>query len=235
MGWVPVGPDFVLSPKNPEYLRVSRRNFFGAQCEVNSIALDPTDSGTIYIVNRPNSGGTSAFRTRDDGRSWIPIVDELQQRDPRVDPSAIAVNPAHPETVYMGTWAQGGFYVSSNRGEVGSWTNPSSLRGGVYSLVVDPRTAGALGGTRIFAATTLGLFVSDDGGLTWPPTPAVGGDIYSFAAWIPPAGEARYYAGVSSSGLWYATDPAPAHCRTSATTRCFPPTTRRGRVARSIA
>jgi hypothetical protein len=207
MAWVPVGPDFVLAPKNSNYLRVSRRNFFGKQCEVDSIALDPSDPRTLYVVNRPNSGGTSASRTRDDGRSWAPIVDDLQRVDPRIDPSAIAVNPAHAETVYMATWATMGCLVSTNRGEPGSWSAPSTVPGSVYRLVVDPRTASDPARTRIFAATTTGLFISDDGGASWPSTPVVAGDVYSFTAWMPPTGASRYYAGVSFSGLWYATDP----------------------------
>jgi len=206
MPWIPIGPDFVLNPKNPNYLRVSRRNLFGAQCQVESIALDPTDPRTLYIVNRPGGGGTSAFRTRDDGSSWSSILDRLQRVDPRVDPSVIAVHPVHPETIYMATLATMNFYVSHDRGD--SWSTPVSLGGSVHRIVVAPGPTGALGSTRIFAATTAGLFISDDGGASWPSTPAVAGDVYSFVAWLPPTGERRYYAGVSSSGLWYATDPA---------------------------
>src|SRR5206468_3133099 len=112
----------------------SRRNEYGRQGLVSSIAIDPTDLLTIYVAERPSSGGASAFRTRDDGASWTPIVDELQQADPRIDPSCIAVNPDHSATIYMGTLANRGVYVSNSHGDLGSWSARSAINGSVRKI-----------------------------------------------------------------------------------------------------
>src|ERR1051325_7074874 len=125
MSWFPLGPDSVFAPKNGSFKRLSRRNEFGRQGLTSSVTIDPTDPNTIYIAERPSSGGTSAFRTRDDGASWVPIVDSLQQSNPRLDPSCFAVNPDHPATIYMGTFSDRGIYVSNSRGDPGTWSTRS--------------------------------------------------------------------------------------------------------------
>lgn len=121
MSWYPIGPDFVFAPRNANFKRLSRRNEWGRQGLVSHIAVDPTDASTIYVVERPSSGGTSAFRTQDDGESWLPIADALQQVDPGVDPSCIAINPAYPNLIYMAIYSNPSVYVSSSRGDPGSW------------------------------------------------------------------------------------------------------------------
>src|SRR5881394_3740895 len=101
MAWLPIGPDHVFSPRNPSFKRLSLRNEYGRQGLPNSIAIDPTDAATIYITERPTSGGASAFRTRNGGLAWTPIADELEIANASVDPACIAVNPEHPETIYL--------------------------------------------------------------------------------------------------------------------------------------
>jgi hypothetical protein len=103
MQWHPIGPDFVFWPRNPNFQRLSRRNEWGKQGMVYHIAVDPTDARTLYVVMRPWSGGTAAFRTQNDGALWTPISDTLQQQDPTVDPMCIAVNPTFPQYIYLGT------------------------------------------------------------------------------------------------------------------------------------
>ena len=141
MVWTPIGPDFVFTPRDEAFKRLSRRNAYGRQGLVQGIAVDPTDASTIYVTERPTSGGTSAFRTRDDGRSWFPMADALQQADPNVDPSCVAINPDHPEIIYLGTFGNQGVYVSSNRGEAGSWSARHPISGWVRRIVVDTRTS----------------------------------------------------------------------------------------------
>ncbi len=209
MTWLPIGPDFELSPKNPNYQRVSRRNAWGRGCQVSQIALDPLDSSTIYVVGRPQSTGATVFRTRDDGYLWTPLVDGLQQDDPNRDPSCITINPSHPEIVYMGTFQDRGVYVSNSYGDPSSWGPKHSINGQVRQLVVNPRTADNSSTTVLYAATDNGLFVSSDGGITWPRTPILTGDIWSLTAYMPPAGTAYFYASVrgTNANVWYTNDP----------------------------
>jgi len=205
MSWFPIGPDMVFAPRIPNFKRLSRRNEFGQQGLTSSITLDPTDANTIYIVERPSSGGTSAFRTRDDGASWTPIADALQQVNAAVDPYCFAVNPDHPETIYMGTLVDQGIYVSSNRGEPGSWSSKYAIRGHVRKLIVDPRTSATLMNTVLYAATDTGVYRSPDGGQNW--TLVQSGDCWTLAAWMPNVGTAHFYAGIWQQGVFYTTDP----------------------------
>jgi len=192
MTWHPIGPDFVFAPKNSPFKRLSRRNEYGRQGLVSSICVDPTDARTLYVAERPSSGGTSAFRTTDDGASWTPIADSLQQTNPRLDPSCFAVNPDHPATIYMGTLADRGIYVSSNRGAAGSWGPRNAINGSVRNIIVDPRTSATLATTVLYAATTNGVFRSPDGGLTWAQVQT--GDCWSLVADMPATGTAHFHA-----------------------------------------
>ncbi len=203
MAWYPVGPDSVFAPKRAPFERLSRRNEYGRQGLVSSIAMDPTDPATIYVTERPSSGGTSAFRTRDDGNSWTPIADSLQQLDPRVDPSCIAVNPDNPTTIYMGV--NQGVYVSSSRGDPGSWSARHAIPGYVRKLIVDSRTSATLATTVLYAATTAGVYRSADGGTTW--NQVLPGDTWTLVAYMPSAGTAHFYAGVWQQGVFHTTDP----------------------------
>jgi hypothetical protein len=205
MSWYPIGPDFVFSPRNVNFKRLSRRNEWGRQGLVSHIAVDQSDPSTIYVVERPSSGGTSAFRTRNDGESWFPIADALQQVDPAIDPCCIAINPAHPNLIYMAAWSNTGVYVSSSRGDPGSWSARYPIPGNVRRLIVDPRTAADPATTVLYAATTAGVYRSPDGGASW--TQVLAGDVWSLVAHIPSSGTAHFYAGVWKEGVYHATDP----------------------------
>ncbi|MDQ5821961.1 MAG: hypothetical protein M3540_11020 [Actinomycetota bacterium] len=207
MGWFPIGPDFVFAPRTAPFKRLSRRNEFGRQGLVSNIAIDPTDADTIYVAERPSSGGTSAFRTRDGGWSWTPIADSLQQVNSNVDPSCFAVNPSHPEIVYMGTWSDRSAFVSTNRGEPGSWgaRTPLPNNANIRKLIVDPRTAATAATTVVYAATSQGVYRSPDGGATW--TRVLVGDVWTLETHMPPTGTDRFYAGVYGTGVFHATNP----------------------------
>ena len=173
---------------------------------VGRIAIEPGDPGTIYCVVRPDSGGVGLFRSSNAGtptEDWVSIVDQLQQSDPEIDPSCVAVNPVTPSTIYVGTWGYQSIFISLDRGA--HWGPPLSVGARIRKLVVDPRTAGNPATTVLFAATDQGLFRSGDSGATW--TNVLSGDVRSFSAFMPQMGTDVYYAGVLRSGLFTATDP----------------------------
>ncbi len=204
MTWYPVGPDFVFAPRNPGYRRLSRGNELGRQGLANCIAIDPTNPSIIYVVDRPSNGGAAVFRSSDGGSSWTCISDTLlRQTDPRVDPIWIAVNPMHPDTLYLGTFEDAGLYISPDGGE--SWGHKKPVTGRLHELVVDARHASDLQQTRLLVATESGVYFSDDSGDTWDAR--VTGDAYSLTAHTPSTGTAHFYAGVKSKGLHYTTDP----------------------------
>jgi len=205
MSWLPIGPNAVFAPRDGNFKRLSRRNEWGRQGLVAGIAIDPTDPGTIYVAELPTSGGASAFRTQDNGDSWVSISDLLHQTNPNVTPSCFAVNPSNPATIYMGDYS-GAVYSSPDQGN--SWSAPSSVPGGVFKLIVDPRTAGTLATTVILAAGGSGVWRSADGGVHW--TNVLSGPINSLVAYMPTAGTDQYYAGMSRAGVFNTSNPAGA-------------------------
>jgi hypothetical protein len=204
MRWYPIGPDFVFTPRNPSFKRLSIRNELGRQGLVDFIAVDQANPSTIYVIDRPSSGGTAAFRTDNGGKSWECISDVLHQYNALVDPQCIAINPSHRDTIYLATYWDQGIYVSNDKGK--TWDPKRPIPGHVLKLIVDPRTASNLATTALLAATTNGVYHSNDAGLTW--TKVVDGDVFSMVAYMPALGTAHFYAGVKSKGVYYTNDPA---------------------------
>jgi hypothetical protein len=209
MSWIPIGPDFIFDPRNANFRRLSRRNEWGTQGTVNDIGIDPTDRQTLYIVTRPWSGGSSAFRTRNRGATWVPIVDELQRNDRGTDPSCVVVNPRWPEYIYLGTYGHFGTYVSNARGNPGTWSARAGVNGPVRKLVVDARNAASPADTILYAATQNGIFRSTNNGAAWEATPILAGDITSFEVHLAaPGGTDHFYASLWRSGVRYTNDPS---------------------------
>ncbi len=202
--WFPIGPDFVFTPRDANFRRLSRRNELARQGLVNSVAIDPNDVSTIYTAEAPTSGGNAAFRTDDGGNSWTSLVDSLQQTDPgNVNPSCVAHHPAISGAVYLGTFS-GRVYTSTTRGS--SWSGPFTLGGQVFKLIADPRNASDPATTVVYAASTSGLWRSADGGASF--TPVIPGNVTALAARIPTDGSAAdFYVGVSGLGIFYTNDP----------------------------
>lgn len=112
---------------------------------ITGIAVDPTDptGNTIYVA----TAGGGAFKTLNDGQTWVPIF----QNANALDLGAIAVAPSDPHVIYIGTgeadnspdsYAGIGVYESTDDGH--TWTlltNPSGsnpINGlSVSSIAVD--------------------------------------------------------------------------------------------------
>ena len=206
MSWLPNGPKFVFAPRDSSFRRLSRRNEWGAQGLVARIAIEPGNPTTIYAVVRPAIGNVGLFRSTGAGtpaEDWISIIDGLQQGNPLIDPSCVAIDPVTPSTIFMGSCYDGSVYVSTNRGD--SWAPGVQLGAQIRKLVIDPRTAGNPAATVLYAATDQGVFRSADSGGSW--TNVLGGDVWSFSASMPVGGPDAYYAGVLRSGLFSAADP----------------------------
>jgi hypothetical protein len=167
------------------------------------VAVDPQNPSTLYTVEAPAAGGSAAFRRDDDGR-WTSITDSLQQADPTISPTCIAVHPLNSNYVYLGT-SSGAVYVSSTRGS--TWGPPQILGGRVVQIIVDPRNALNPATTVIYAGTwNGGVYRSTDGGATWG-SPVVGGWVTSMAFHMPATGTAHFYVGMMNEGIFHTTDP----------------------------
>ena len=207
MTWFPIGPDMVYAPRDPALAqRLSRRNENGRQSMVYAIAVDPSNPNVVYTVDAPVAGGSGAFRSDDGGHSWTSISDSLQQADPALTPTCIAVHPLLGNNVYLGT-SQGNVYASSSSGA--TWGPPVNLASNkVVQVIVDPRGAASAATTVLYAGTWAGgLFRSTNGGSTFGPA-LLPGWVSSMAFSMPSSGTADFYAAIMSTGIFHATDPA---------------------------
>jgi len=205
MIWFPVGPNFVFAPIQPNFERLSRRNEIGRQGLVSSLAIDPTDANQLYVTVRPSTGGAAAFHSADGGESWTAISDALQQADPTVSPTVIAVNPANPATIYLAT-DDGRCFTSSARGAAGSWSAAATLGGTVIALLVDPNTAATLATTVLYGAGSDGVWQSTNGAASF--TQVLTGDAQGFVGDFTTAATPRLYVGVTQTGLMFTSSPA---------------------------
>lgn len=121
---------------------------------VRHVAVDPSDSRTIYATADP----AALFKTTDRGQSWTPL-DFGAPAETTGFIGPLLIDPAHPATVYAGCDPCGPLLRSDDGGA--TWQRLPADTGAVFDLATDPGAAGAL-----WAAAD-GLFHSADRGATW--------------------------------------------------------------------
>jgi photosystem II stability/assembly factor-like uncharacterized protein len=140
---------------------------------ISAIAGRAEKNGKITLFVGAASGGV--WKSTDGGTSFTPVFD----KEPVQSIGAIALDPTHPQTVWVGTgesWTRNsvsigdGIYKSTDGGE--NWTNaglPNSER--IARIVVDPKN-----GKNVFAcvpgklwsdSADRGLYRTTDGGAHW--------------------------------------------------------------------
>jgi len=115
------------------------------------------------------------------------------------DIRALAIDPAHPATLYAGT-SGSGVLKSTDGGE--SWTpaNVGLASPDVGALALDPSNPAAL-----YAGTSGGqVFRSADGGLSWSATPFLGFPVKALTA--DPSAPTTIYAGTYGGGVFRSTN-----------------------------
>jgi uncharacterized protein (TIGR03437 family) len=166
--WAPVGP----SPASFGSALVTGR--------IAALAVDPRDGNVVYAGAA--SGGV--WKTTNGGTTWTPLTDQQAS----LATGSIALDPAHPDTVYVGTGEEtfstssyygAGILKSTDGGA--SWTNipgpfvgpfdSHPLDGGatIGSLAVSPMDSRVLLAGADFgqASTKSGIYRSSDSGATW--------------------------------------------------------------------
>jgi hypothetical protein len=202
MTWIPLGPILVAEPRVWNYSRLARANDRGYQCAVLGIAVHPNDEHNILVVLR-RVGGSTAFRTLDDGRSWSAVADDLTRANPQLDLACAALHPSLPDVLYLGARAGQRVFVSADGGL--TWPQQRDPGGKVNKLIVDRSSGPDWHTATLYAATDAGVSTSVDGGDTWTMSPL--GEVISLAVYMPLAGPPKFYAGVYGRGLFYATAP----------------------------
>jgi len=165
---------------------------------VSAVAVDPHNINHV-LCGGANGGVWESF---DQGASWAPRTDF--QATTTV--GAIVFDPSNPVTVYCGTgegdwwsWLGVGILRSSDGGTTWSTlcTNPF-VGQGFYHLTVDPANR-----LHLLAATTGGLYLSNDGGVNWTQTRSV--TTWSIAM-APAGGASAEILAASKDGLWRSTN-----------------------------
>lgn len=156
----------VLVGTGDVYLSTDGATFTAAGVGQNpfDFAFDPTSAGVLYAATQLNGiyklGGTT-----DAGAGWVASNTGLtpwiqDQRFATIDTPQVVVDPAAPQTLYIGTVGRGVFKSSDG---AQSWSNVLAPAGTVTCLVA---VAGPP--TSIYACVQgMGVQVSKDGGVTW--------------------------------------------------------------------
>ncbi len=130
---------------------------------VNSLAIDPHNSSTLYLA----AAGGGVWKSTTRGSRWDPLTDQL----PSLASGAVAVDPFSGD-VWYGTgelnfcrdcYYGAGVYRSSDGGATWTRVNPDGFLSSPTSLIAfDPRHQGT-----IFIGRSTALWKSSDGGQSW--------------------------------------------------------------------
>ncbi len=168
--------ELVFRDENPVWEALGPRNFGGRAI---SLAFHPTDPGIIYVGAA--SGGLWKTTTAGIGaQAW----ERVPLGHPVLGVGAIAINPANPDEMYVGTGEVYNYTAASpgvsnrlTRGSYGigilkttdgglSWEKSLDWSfeelTGVWDLVVNPANP-----ATVFAATTEGIYRTHDAGASW--------------------------------------------------------------------
>jgi uncharacterized protein (TIGR03437 family) len=211
---------------------------------IGSLAIDPSNSNIIYVgTGEGNNSGDSYYgvgllKSVDGGATWMSITGPVSTIDPpspaflNSSVSAIQIDPANPQTIYICTKSaatygasggsgaaplgQRGVWKSTNSGATWRNLDPANGNFNANDLALDPQNP-----NRVFAGIQAqGIFRSDSGGEpgTWRklagglPTTGLGRIAFALGPPLPPATNATLYAAIAASsgsalaGLFRSTD-----------------------------
>jgi photosystem II stability/assembly factor-like uncharacterized protein len=120
------------------------------------IALHPTNPNILYVATNDY-----IYKTRDGGKTW----ENLSRGMSHSRVISMAIDPTYPATVYAGTKGDAVFksydggqrWVSQRTG-----LDDNTITSVVNQFVFDPAES-----NRLFVATTMGIFESENGGDSW--------------------------------------------------------------------
>jgi photosystem II stability/assembly factor-like uncharacterized protein len=132
--------------------------------QVFSIAIDPKNSGTIYIGAFYGNRVGSLYKSTDGGASWTAMNAGLPDASVR----AIAIDPQNTETLYAGMSGASGIFKSLDGGANwkqlnASWPQENTpVWSSVNSIAIDPENP-----LKLYVGTSTGVFRSTDAGVSW--------------------------------------------------------------------
>lgn len=121
-----------------------------------SIALHPTKPQIIYVAT-----DEAVYKSSDAGATWTRFAGELT----RTRVISLAIDPKLSATVFAGTMGDG-TYKSPDGGRTWHQFN-AGIQKGTISAIVNQIIFNPRGTEMVYAATTVGVFRSLDGGRNW--------------------------------------------------------------------
>ena len=121
-----------------------------------SIALHPTKSHIMYVAT-----DEAVYKSSDTGATWTRFAGELT----RTRVISLAIDPKLSATVFAGTMGDG-TYKSPDGGRTWHQFN-AGIQKGTISAIVNQIIFNPRGTEMVYAATTVGVFRSLDGGRNW--------------------------------------------------------------------
>jgi uncharacterized protein (TIGR03437 family) len=166
---------------------------------VGLVAIDPTDSSTVYAASAEDGSSEGVFKSTDGGGAWATSSSGLAPFTPM---KALLMDPSNPATLYAGRVGSGAFKsvdhgVSWFAINVGLTDNTH-----FFALAIAPAKPSIL-----YAGTRLGgVFKSENGGLNWTAVNTGLTDTDVFALATPSSDPATVYAGTFGGGVFKSTD-----------------------------
>lgn len=167
---------YVLAPSNPNQLYFGDENFNTSYDggftyntlpyvdngnRVLAIAVSATNANKVYFTTAPTTSiPGKVFRSVDAGASITNITGSLPNRFPR----DIAVNPNNDNELYIAYNGYGTGHIFKSGDGGASWTDVSTALPNTpfHTLLINPGNT-----MQVFAGCDLGVFYTNDGGLTW--------------------------------------------------------------------
>ena len=161
---------------------------------VQSVAVDPSNPNVVYAGTITPFGvpSTGLFKSTDGGASWVEanngLFDPFTLLRP-LDVPSISVDPSNPQIVVAGTRFSE-IYMTTDGGA--NWT-PQTFGGAGLNLETTGLARDPSNSQRIYAASTIGMLLSVNGGVNWDVFGNAG--ISFFCVAVDPSAPATVWAG----------------------------------------
>jgi photosystem II stability/assembly factor-like uncharacterized protein len=179
----------------------------GLNDSVYEVAIDPHNSNYIWagVGDALGSQPLNVIRSMNGGSSWVSVT-------PPISPTTctgIAFHPTDANKVYAcfaGAFGGSDFWVSTTYGS--SWVHrKTGLPNNPLNDVTHDGTRVLVTGGQLFGGQDVGLYASDNDGLTWTPLHDGSWPVMAFSAIeLDPAAPQKMYLASIGAGVFYSDD-----------------------------